>query len=297
SLVIVWLLGLLGALRLPVDKTYYGLYIFIYFLTMLLLTDYVKEKQLADLEISRKTKELDRKNRQLKQLNDAKDDFLLLASHQLRTPATGVKQYLTLIADRYGTTVDEHFRKFIRRASESNDRQISIINDLLLVAQVDTGKLVLNKVDTDMSALVKGVIAERAGLFASRNQKIKTVYPKLPAMVHVDPVHMRIVAENLLDNASKYTPEGKQIAVEIKRQRDLVGLRVKDQGIGLDKKDYHKLFRKFSRINNPASGVVEGSGLGLYWTKKIVKMHRGEIRVSSSRNKGSAFEVIMPRVK
>ena len=111
---------------------------------------------------------------------------------------------------------------------------------------------------------------------------------------NVDPLHMQMVFENIINNANKYSPEGSTVTIEIASTPADMTVRVSDQGIGIHKKDIPKLFKKFSRAENVIS-TASGTGLGLYWAKKLVELHKGEIKVSSKPGKGSSFSVIIPK--
>lgn len=103
-----------------------------------------------------------------------------------------------------------------------------------------------------------------------------------------------MVLENILDNASKYSPPGKKLEVKLSKSKKSLAISVKDNGVGIIKQDRHKLFNKFSRSDNPLSITVGGTGLGLYWAKKIVDLHSGSIIVKSKPNHGSTFTITLP---
>jgi signal transduction histidine kinase len=113
-------------------------------------------------------------------------------------------------------------------------------------------------------------------------------------VTHADKEKVRKVLETIIDNASKYSPAGKKIDIRIKRREHSLAVAVQDNGIGIVKKDIKKLYKKFSRIENPLSTSVNGTGLGLYWAKKVVDLHHGSIEVVSTPNKGSTFTLILP---
>jgi len=112
--------------------------------------------------------------------------------------------------------------------------------------------------------------------------------------VKADPQLIRMVVENIIDNASKYTPEGKSITIDLYRLSNHMSISVRDEGIGIDEKDLPQLFKKFSRVPNVLSDAVGGTGLGLYWAQKIVDLHGGKIKVSSKPKKGSTFVIQLP---
>jgi PAS domain S-box-containing protein len=230
---------------------------------------------------------------QLMALNQAKDEFISLASHQLRTPATGVKQYVGMVLGGYAGKISSEQQIMLAKAYESNEREIQIINSLLLVARVDAGKVRLLKKPNDLAALVRDVVHEQSPEFEKRKQTVNLDVPP-SLIVKYDQEYMRMVIDNLINNASKYSYEGQPIKISLKKQLDTVALSIADQGVGIAKKDQQRLYQKFSRIDNPLTAAVEGNGLGLYWTKRIIDLHGGELSLSSKLGKGSIFTVTLP---
>jgi PAS domain S-box-containing protein len=234
---------------------------------------------------------------QLAALNKAKDEFISLASHQLRTPATAVKQYIGILTEQYFGDLNEQQLMTLKSAYESNERQLTIIDDLLKVARLDAGRLHLSCRRTDMKALLNNIIREQHMRFKARRQSIamNTDAPKVFANIDRDRMYM--VLGNIIDNAGKYTRPGKKIEVRLSKKRGLVQIEVEDQGVGIDKKDFGKLFQKFSRIDNPLSTAVGGTGLGLYWSKRVIDLHGGSIEVRSKVNAGTTFIIKIPATK
>lgn len=237
---------------------------------------------------------LARQRTHLLALNRAKNEFIALASHQLRTPATSVKIYAGMLLGEYAGKLTRDQEKLLKTAYNSNERLLELIDVLLRVARVDSGKVVLKREKVDLAQCVNEVIDSYAGNASARKQTIRFIQGKRPVIAKVDKEKIRIVLENIIDNASKYSPYGKPIDVKLLKRNDQVVIAVKDSGVGIFKKDYRKLFKKFSRIDNPSTAHVDGTGLGLYWAKKIIALHRGSIEVSSKPNKGSTFTVTLP---
>lgn len=230
-------------------------------------------------------------------LNRAKDEFISLASHQLRTPATGVKQYLHMLLDGYAGTISAKQSEYVQRANESNERQLTIVNDLLKVAQLDAGKMTLRKEPVNLVELLQKVLDEQAARFASRRQQVAFRYSNADLQATIDAGRMRMVLDNLIDNASKYTEPDKRIIVAISGKGGQIRIRVRDEGVGISPKDRQRIFDKFVRVDNPLSNIVGGSGLGLYIIKKIIDLHGGAITVESRLGRGSVFTVVIPAGK
>lgn len=231
---------------------------------------------------------------QLMSLNKAKDDFISLASHQLRTPATGVKQYIGLLLEGYAGDLDPQQREFLELAYESNERQLKIVSDLLRTAQIDAGQVSLKRKKTDLAKLIKGVVHEQSVQLRARNQNVSIDLPNETRATMVDSDKLRMAIENLLDNASKYTPHNKSITVSLREDDDTSTITIKDEGVGIDEDDIDKIFQKFSRVSNMLSDEVGGSGLGLYWVHNIVELHDGTINVTSTPGKGTSFVIQLP---
>jgi signal transduction histidine kinase len=230
----------------------------------------------------------------LKKLNDAKDEFISLASHQLRTPATAVKQYLGMLTHGYAGKLSEEQMTTLNLAYGNNERQLEIIEDLLRVAKADAGKVNLKRSSCDVVQQIEAVMQEQAILFKSRGQQVVLHKPKQQVIAFIDQKLMLMVLENLLDNAGKYSPAGEQVTIDVEQTDSYANVSIKDHGVGISESDREKLFKKFSRIDNPLSASVRGTGLGLYWAKKILDLHEGIIEVTSKLNEGSTFIVKMP---
>ena len=224
----------------------------------------------------------------------AKDELLSLASHQLRTPATGVKQYLGMILQGFAGTVSEKQRDYLERAYASNNRQLGVINDILHLAKLETGRIVLAERQFDIAKMVRDVVDEQRQ--SAEKGEITLVLEAPSKGTIVGDSHMlRMVMENLVSNAIKYTPPNGTVTIKLTRRASRWVLAVKDTGVGISKSDFPKLFKQFSRINNSRTEFVTGTGVGLYLAYHLTILHGGSIGVSSRRGKGSTFTVRLPR--
>ncbi len=227
-------------------------------------------------------------------LEQAKDEFISIASHQLRTPATGVKQYVGMLLEGYVGKLTEKQQTLLTKAYESNERQLQIIDDLLKVARIDAGHIDLHLAKIDIVQLLKDILYEQLAKTKSKRQALKFSSSEEVIFITADEARLRMVFENLVDNASKYTLEGKKISINVSKKSRMVVVDVKDEGIGISKKDLSKIFHKFTRLDNDMPLTADGSGLGLYWAQKIIDLHKGTIRVKSELHKGSVFTVRLP---
>lgn len=240
------------------------------------------------------TRALKQQRSELVALNRSKDEFISLASHQLRTPATGVKQYLGLMLEGYSGKLSASQRQMLETAYESNERQLSIVNYLLRVAQADAGRVQLDKKKIELVSLIKDILKEQRSKFEQKRLKIKfeSKYKQLHAVI--DKPRMRMVIENIVDNAYKYSLPDTQVTISLMKENSVLRITVNDRGVGIKKEDLPRLFQKFSRLNNPLSTQVGGTGLGLYWAQKIVNLHAGDITIDSSPKKGTTFIITLP---
>lgn len=233
-------------------------------------------------------------HREDRNLRRAKDELLALASHQLRTPATGVKQYIGLLRDGYAGDLSDEQKRYVDKAYASNERQLSTINEILFVARADAGDIALSVSEFDVAALLREVIEEQASLLAEKRLQLRTHIAHRATRIRGDERYIRMVCENLINNAIKYTHEGGMITVALKTGHDSVRISIKDTGVGVSEADQALLFQKFSRIPNELTNKVTGSGVGLYIARKIVVAHKGDIEFSSREAVGSTFTITLP---
>lgn len=200
-----------------------------------------------------------------------------------------------MLVDGLAGPLDSNQQKLLENAYDSNERQLQIISDLLKVAQVDAGKVKLKRKQTNISELINQVIDEQQDTFSKRQQTVTHVQSDKSYRAKVDPILIRMVLENIINNASKYSHDHSPILVAIREEGSNLCVDVIDEGVGFSSKDEPRLFEKFSRIDNPLSTLVGGNGLGLYWSKKIVDLHQGRISYISQLGRGSTFTVSLPK--
>jgi signal transduction histidine kinase len=226
-----------------------------------------------------------------------KNEFISIASHQLRTPMSGVKGVLALLLEEVLGPLNADQQQYLRRAYESNERLIALVNDLLNVSRLEQGSLLLRTEDVDLAALLRTLTAEFQPRAARYRQDLLLEPPDAAANAHVqgDAVRLREVFANLVDNAIKYTPEGGGIRLAWSASPEQVAVEVSDNGVGIPADKVAGLFQKFNRIQNPLSGREFGTGLGLYFARSVVELHHGRIEVASLPGQGTTFRVILPR--
>jgi two-component system sensor histidine kinase VicK len=227
------------------------------------------------------------------ELDLAKEEFVSIASHQLRTPATGIRGILAMVLSGDFGELNEKQRRYIEMAAKSNDRQLNIIEDLLSVARADSGSLELDRHDVFLTSLITDVIAEHELALEKQMQKLEVdLTPGVLASVDTEKIKM--VMDNLINNASKYTPPGGTIQVLLERADGQAHICVRDDGVGIPPDKLNLIFTKFSRVENELSVPAGGTGLGLYLAQKIIHLHGGDISVISAVGQGSNFCIHLP---
>ena len=252
-------------------------------------------EEIEDIKKAREAKDrvdlLTKQRNDLLRINKSKDQFISIASHQLRTPATAVKQYMGLLLEGFAGDLNPMQLQYLQIAYTSNEAQLSILNDLLKTAQLDSIDLVLHKKQMALPPLIEKVIEQLNPTFSFRNQRVVFQYTDRNLAAPINEGDIHLVISNLLENASKYTDVGKEITIRLSADLEYVTIEIQDEGVGIHENDMKIIFEKFTRIDNEFSDTVTGSGLGLYLVKKIVELHGGKIKVTSSLGVGSLFTV------
>lgn len=231
-------------------------------------------------------------NDRLKELDHMKDEFVSLASHELRTPMTAIKSYLWMLLERQ-MIQDPKGKEYLEHTYEATDRLINLVNDMLNVSRIESGRMVINLAPVDIQKLIAEVIAEVNPAAEKVGVTIENPPPPqtLP-QVQVDANKIKEVMINLIGNSIKFTPEGGKIIISETAENGMVSVKVQDTGKGITLEDRPKLFQKFGMIegNYNAKPITQGTGLGLYICKSIVERHGGKIDVySEGKDKGTTF--------
>ncbi len=243
------------------------------------------------------TRELKKSNDKLKALDEAKDEFVSMASHQLRTPLTSVKGYISMVAEEDVGKLNSEQKKMLAQALFSSQRMVYLIADLLNVSRLRTGKFVIEPKPTYLPKVVESEIAQLKEGAAAKDITLIYEKPKTFPTLNLDEMKIRQVIMNFTDNAIYYTPSGGKITLTLKDRRDSVEFTIKDTGIGVPAEERHKLFTKFYRANNARKARPDGTGLGLFMAKKVVVAQGGSIIFESAENKGSTFGFRFPKAK
>jgi len=240
-------------------------------------------------------KELENKNKRLKELDQLKDEFVNNVSHELRTPLTIIQESVSIIRDGLLGEINEKQNKHLMNTLENIDRLDKIINDLLDISTIENRKMRLYKENVNINDLVKKVASDFIPSVVAKGLELKCVVPEGPVDVYVDKDKIIQVLVNLVNNAYKFTDKGK-IELSVIENADQVECRVKDTGIGISALDAPRLFSKFDQIGRQSGAGAKGTGLGLSITKGIVELHDGQIKVESNPGQGTLFTVSLPRL-
>lgn len=248
-------------------------------------------------KIDNATRQLKRANDKLVALNDTKDDFISMASHQLRTPLTAVKGNISMIMDGDFGKVPNTVKDPLGQAYASSERMVGLIADLLNVSRLRTGKFAIQPVPSNLDTVVKSELKQLQE--TAKAHKLKLVYhePKSFPTLMLDEIKVRQVIMNFIDNAIYYTPAGGQIDVTLKHTSQAIEFTVVDNGIGVPRHLQRNLFTKFYRADNAQKMRPDGTGIGLFMAKKVIVASGGSTIFKSVENQGSTFGFTIPLAK
>jgi len=235
------------------------------------------------------TRKLRKTNEKLQLLDETKDEFISMASHQLRTPLTSVKGYLSMVIEGDAGELTDMQRKLLTQSFISSQRMVFLIADLLNVSRLKTGKFVIEAKPTNLADIIQGEVDQLAETAQSRNLELVFDKPSDFPELMFDETKIRQVVMNFMDNAIHYTPPGGHIAIRLKQTDKVIEYTVADDGIGVPKSEQHNLFDKFFRAGNARKARPDGTGLGLYMAKKVVAAQGGSIVFKSEPGHGSTF--------
>jgi signal transduction histidine kinase len=246
-------------------------------------------------ENQRVLKQSQQTNDKLKEIDAAKDEFISMASHQLRTPLTSMKGYVSMILEGDVGPVTPSQHDMLQQALNSSQRMVYMIADLLNVSRLHTGKFLISNKKTDLVLIVESEISELSEIAKARGIKVIYEKPENFPTVMLDETKIRQVVMNFLDNAMYYTPRGGRVTVELKATDNLIEYMVTDTGLGVPQTDQKNLFTKFFRAANARKMRPDGTGLGLYMCKKVILSEGGSILFKSVEGEGSIFGFRFPR--
>ena len=230
-------------------------------------------------------------NDRLRELDRLKDEFVALVSHELRTPLTSITGYLELVLDD-SELLPEH-RRFLEVVDRNADRLLRLVSDLLLVAQIESGKLALEPEDVDLADLATHSVEVLRPAADARGIDLRLDAHPIPTMTG-DPARLGQLLDNLVSNAVKFTEDGGRVVVALGVTGEDLVLAVSDNGIGIPVAEQRRLFDRFFRATTAQDRAIEGTGLGLTIVHAIVRAHGGAIEVTSDEGQGTTFRVRLP---
>jgi signal transduction histidine kinase len=236
-------------------------------------------------------------NEKLKSLDEAKDDFVSMASHQLRTPLTSVKGNISLVLDGDAGEINSQQRQLLEAAFTSSQRMVFLIADLLNVSRLKTGKFIIERAPVNLADVIEEEVNQLIDTALSRQLTLTYKKPENITELMLDDTKTRQVIMNFIDNAIYYTPAGGRIDVVLSETASVVECRVIDNGIGVPKSEQRHLFTKFFRAVNARKARPDGTGLGLFMAKKIIASEGGAIIFESVEGKGSTFGFSFPKAQ
>lgn len=236
-------------------------------------------------------------NAKLMALDEAKDDFISMASHQLRTPLTSVKGYISMVLEGDAGKISPQQQKLLSQAFTSSQRMVYIIADLLNVSRLRTGKFIMEPTPVNLADMVEQELAQLTDTAALHDLKLIYKKPANFPMLMLDDTKTRQIIMNFVDNAIYYTPPKGKIIVTVDDKPNSVELRVQDSGIGVPRSEQAHLFTKFYRAANARKARPDGTGLGLFMAKKVIVAQHGSVIFDSKEGQGSTFGFILSKSK
>lgn len=240
------------------------------------------------------TGELRSSNSQLKHLDEVKDEFISMASHQLRTPLTSIKGYLSMVLEGDVGNISAQQRSLLHEAFKSSERMVRLITDFLNVSRLQTGKFIIEKALFDLSSVVIQEVDNLSVIAKNRNLTLRLVGADGPLPVLADESKIRQVIMNYVDNAIYYSKQNGTIIIKIESTKRDAMVSVIDTGIGVPHAEQEKLFKKFYRAPNARKQRPDGTGVGLFLARRVIEEHKGKIIFSSKEGRGSTFGFSLP---
>jgi len=241
--------------------------------------------------------QLERANQELKKVDEIKSEFVSVASHELRTPLATIKNAVQLVLKGKAGEINETQDNFLTMAEKNINRLTNILNNLLDLSRIESGKIGMKLEELDLRVPVVFVLSSLKSQADVKSIHLEMEVEKDLPFVYGDREKVEQILTNLIGNAIKFTPEGGEVIVSARlsdKIRNAVGISVHDTGIGIPQDQFEKVFEKFHQVESPLHHSAGGTGLGLAITKGLVEAHQGQIWVESEVGKGSRFTFTLP---
>ncbi len=255
--------------------------------------DLLTEQERSSRLLVRRDIELSRVNELLRELDKRKSEFVSIVAHQLRTPLSGIKWTLSMVLKEEMGKITPDQKSFLQKTFDSNERMISLIEDMLYADRLESGKNPLLYENGDITLITDEVLLDLYPKIQGKNLKITFSKRDVVPNIKIDKEKIRAVVQNVLENAVKYSKVASDIIVSITKEAGEIVLSVKDSGIGIPKDQQKYLFTKFFRAKNAMKTETEGTGLGLFIVKNIIDKHGGRMWCESEEGIGTTFFVAL----
>jgi len=229
----------------------------------------------------------DAENRELLRVNEEKNKFTSLVSHELRSPLTSMLAFADLLARNKEGNLTDRQAQWVDAVRRGGRTMNVLVDDLLNLSRIEAGTFKLERREFDARSTLKEQVESLTAVAESKDQTITASLPDEPCWVDADPDRFGQIISNLLSNASKYSPESSELGLEARTDGDRLHVTVRDRGIGISEEDQRQLFTAFFRAGNKETRAEKGTGLGLCITKSLVEMHGGQINVESKPGAGT----------
>ncbi|MBA7648763.1 Sensor histidine kinase RcsC [subsurface metagenome] len=247
------------------------------------------ERQEKNEQLMAQQQELIKKTGELETASQAKSEFLANMSHELRTPLNVIIGFSELMLDRVPGEINKEQRQCLDDTLSSGKHLLDLINDILDLSKIESGKIKLRLTDVVLTDVLEGLKRTMTPILAPRKQSLDIEVEKGLPPVHADKAKVKQVLLNLLSNATRFTPDGGKLKIEAVRKGGWCHVSVVDNGIGMKKEDQERIFEPFHQLDNPLTREKGGAGLGLAVARQIIEKHGGKIWVESEYGKGSRF--------
>jgi PAS domain S-box-containing protein len=232
-----------------------------------------------------------------RQLDKSKSEFVSLASHQLRAPLTAIKWYSEILLKKFSAGLDAKQKRSVKEIYNGNERMISLIDIMLNISRFEAGKIKINPVKVNVKNVINSIIKEQNFEIKKKKQEVAFDCPENILEIITDQNLLRLIFQNLISNAIKYTPDSGSIKIKTEDKGGKLFFKVSDNGIGIPKDQQKRIFEKLFRADNASAQSAEGNGLGLYAAKMTTEHLGGKIWFESETGKGTTFFVELPIAK
>ena len=240
-------------------------------------------------KVEEATRKLKQTNEKLRKMDETKDEFISMASHQLRTPLTSVKGYVSMVLDGDVGPITAPQRELLQQSFVSSQRMANLISDMLNLSRINTGKFVIEPSAVYLPSVIESELGQLREIAVNKNINLVFAIPPEFPTLQLDEGKMHQVIMNLIDNALYYTPDGGTVTVELTESATSIEFKVVDTGIGVPREAQKHLFTKMYRAENARRTRPDGTGLGLFMVKKVIIAQGGSIIFESEEGKGSTF--------